>query len=52
MVYQDITAEQQIKALATLEDEATSTIPKKWKLEKNKGLSNLFSFTKQQEENR
>jgi site-specific recombinase XerD len=45
MAYQHITTEQQIKALATLEDEATSTIPKKWKLEKNKGLSVLFGFT-------
>jgi hypothetical protein len=45
MAYQHITTEQQIRALATLEDEATSTISKKWKLEKNKGLSVLFSFT-------
>ena len=45
MTYQHITTEQQIKALATLEDEATSTISKKWKCEKNKGLSVLFSFT-------
>ena len=46
MAYQDITTEQQMRALATLEDEATSTIPKKWKLEKNKGLSDLFGFTR------
>jgi len=46
MVYQDITTEQQMRALATLEDEATSTIPKKWKLEKNKGLSDIFGFTR------
>jgi site-specific recombinase XerD len=45
MAYQHITTEQQMRALATLEDEATSTIPKKWKLEKNKGLSVLFGFT-------
>ena len=45
MAYQHITTEQQIKALATLEDEATGTISKKWKIEKNKGLSILFSFT-------
>ena len=45
MTYQHITTEQQIRALATLEDEATSMIPKKWKLENNKGLSVLFSFT-------
>jgi len=45
MAYQHITTEQQIRALATLEDEATSTIPKKWKLEENKGLSALFGFT-------
>jgi len=45
MAYQHITTEQQIKALATLEDEATGTISKKWKLEKNKGLSGLFGFT-------
>jgi site-specific recombinase XerD len=50
MIYQDITAEQQIRALATLEDEATSIISKKWKIEKNKGLSALFSFTKPQVE--
>ena len=48
MVYQDITTEQQVRALATLEGEATSTIPKKWKLEKNKGLSDLFGFTRSQ----
>ncbi|MDR0794990.1 MAG: site-specific integrase [Tannerella sp.] len=46
MIYQDITTEQQMRALATLEDEATSTIPKKWKSEKNKGLSELFGFLK------
>jgi len=46
MVYQDITTEQQMRALATLEDEATSAIPKKWKLEKNIGLSDLFGFTR------
>jgi site-specific recombinase XerD len=46
MIYQNITTEQQMKALATLEDEATGTIPKKWKIEKNKGLSGLFGFTK------
>jgi len=46
MVYQDITTEQQMRALATLEDEATSAIPKKWKLDKNRGLTDLFSFTK------
>jgi site-specific recombinase XerD len=45
MIYQDITTEQQLRALATLEDEATSTIPKKWKLAKNVGLSDLFRFT-------
>ena len=45
MTYQHITTEQQIRALATLEDEATGTIPKKWKLEKNKSLSDLFGFT-------
>jgi site-specific recombinase XerD len=45
MAYQHITTEQKIRALATLEDEATSTIPKKWKLEKNKGLLALFGFT-------
>ena len=48
MVYQDITTEQQMKALATLEDEATSAIPKKWKLAKNIGLSDLFCFTSTQ----
>ena len=46
MAYQHITTEQQIKALATLEDETANTIPKKWKVEKNKGLSALFGFTK------
>lgn len=46
MVYQDITTEQQMRALATLEDDATSAIPKKWKLEKNKCLSDLFGFTR------
>ena len=46
MIYQDITTEQQIRALSTLEDEATGTIQKKWKLEKNKGLSALFAFAK------
>ncbi len=46
MVYQNITTEQQMRALATLEDEATSAIPKKWKMEKNKGLSDLFGFTR------
>jgi site-specific recombinase XerC len=46
MVYQDITTEQQMRALATLEDEATSTIPKKWKYAKNIGLSDLFSFAR------
>jgi integrase/recombinase XerD len=46
MVYQDITTEQQIRALATLEDEAYCTIPKKWKLEKSKGLSGIFEFTR------
>ena len=29
-----------------MEDEATGTIQKKWKLEKNKGLSALFAFCK------
>jgi Site-specific recombinase XerD len=46
MNYQNVTTEQQIRALATLEDEATSTIQKKWKFEKNKGLSALFAFAK------
>ena len=46
MAYQHITTEQQIKALATLEDEAASILQKKWKLEKNKGLSALFGFIK------
>ncbi len=46
MAYQDITTEQQMRALATLEDEAVSTIPKKWKLVKNTGLSDLFCFTR------
>ena len=46
MVYQNITTEQQLRALATLEDEATCAIPKKWKIEKNKGLSDLFGFTR------
>ena len=50
MVYQDITTEQHMRALATLEDEATSAIPKKWKLKKNKGLSDLFVFTRLQGE--
>jgi len=44
MIYQDITTEQQKKALATLEDESTGAIPKKWKLDENKGLSGLFRF--------
>ena len=35
MVYQHITTEQKIKALAKLDDE-TNTIPKKWKVEKVK----------------
>jgi len=38
--------EQQMRALATLEDEVASTTPKKWKLEKNKGLSDIFGFTR------
>ena len=46
MAYQDITTEQQRRALATLEDEAASTTPKKWKLVKNTGLSDLFCFTR------
>ena len=46
MTYQDITTEQQIRALSTLEDEATNLITKKWKLESNKGLSALFGFTR------
>jgi site-specific recombinase XerD len=46
MAYQDITTEQQMRALATFEDEAASTTPKKWKLEKNTGLSALFCFTR------
>lgn len=46
MAYQDITTEQQMRALATLEDEVASTTPKKWKLEKNKGLSDIFGFTR------
>ena len=46
MAYQDITTEQQMRALATLEDEAASTTPKKWKLEKNTGLSDLFCFAR------
>ncbi len=50
MAYQHITTEQQIRALATLEDEATSSIPKKWKLEKNIALSDLFCFTRPQGE--
>ncbi|MBK5203568.1 MAG: tyrosine-type recombinase/integrase [Prolixibacteraceae bacterium] len=50
MIYQDITTKQQMRALATLEDESTSAIPKKWKLEKNVGLSNLFRFTRTQGE--
>ncbi|MBI9064926.1 MAG: tyrosine-type recombinase/integrase [Marinilabiliaceae bacterium] len=44
MVYQDITTEQQMRALATLEDETTSTIPKKWKLTRYTGMSDLFCF--------
>jgi len=50
MVYQDITTEQQMRALATLEDEVTSAITKKWKREKNIGLSDLFGFTRPQKE--
>jgi len=46
MNYQHVTTEQKIRALATLEDQATATIPKKWKLEKNQSLSDLFGFTK------
>ena len=45
MTYQHITTGQQIKALTSLEDEATGTIQKKWKSEKNKGLSALFGFS-------
>ena len=44
MVYQDITTEQQIRALATLEGEATNTIPKKWKLEKTKVCQAYFTL--------
>ena len=44
MIYQHITTEQQIKALATLEDEPASATQKKWKLEKNNGLQALFGF--------
>lgn len=36
MAYQDNTTEQQMRALAILEDEVASTTPKKWKLEKTK----------------
>ena len=36
MVYLDITTEAELKAMATLEDESSSTIPKKWKQDKNK----------------
>jgi site-specific recombinase XerD len=46
MVYQDITTEQQMRALATLEDEAASIIPKKWKRVKSVSLSDLFCFTR------
>jgi len=38
MKYLDITTEQEAKALATLEDETTKTVTKKWK-------SNLNSLT-------
>lgn len=50
MVYQDITAEQQIRALATLEDEAASITQKKWRVEKNKGLTALFGFARKLED--
>ena len=40
MVYLDITTEQEAKALATLEDEETKKIPKKWKA----NMSNLATF--------
>lgn len=40
MVYMDITLEQEIKALATLEDENERSVSKKWKVSKN----NLAEF--------
>lgn len=41
MRYLDITTEDKIKALATLEDETQKTIPKKWK-NKNGTLTDFF----------
>ena len=40
MVYLDITLEQELKALATLEDEEDRTVSKKWKT----GTGSLAAF--------
>lgn len=40
MIYMDITTEAQLKALATMEDESSSSLPKKWK----KNSNTLMSF--------
>ena len=46
MRYLDITTEDKIKALATLEDETQKTIPKKWK-NKNGTLTDFCGLKKQ-----
>lgn len=45
MRYLDITTEDKIKALATLEDETQKTIPKKWK-NKNGTLTDFCGLKK------
>ena len=44
MIYQEITREKQIRALATLDEEISKGTPKKWKLPNAKNLRDYFCF--------
>ncbi len=44
MIYQDVTEEQKIEAVKTLDDDVTKSMTKKWKLPENRGLAELFGL--------
>jgi hypothetical protein len=44
MIYQEITREKQIRALATLDEEISKGTPKKWKQPNSKNLRDYFCF--------
>jgi site-specific recombinase XerD len=44
MIYQEITREKQIRALATLDEEISKGTPKKWKQPNAKNLRDYFCF--------